>query len=129
MLKSPIFNFEFKFTKKDCENFFSATQWQLHKAPLVPPTIATICRTGEFEAIRQMNISLDKVLHAEQEYRFVKPLAADTSYKCSTYLKSKMEKNGSLGKMSFLVFCTTLNNENNEICLESFTTIVVREPK
>jgi hypothetical protein len=115
--------FEFPVSGDRIEKFFQATAWQLPHRPSVPPTLATVFRQGEFELFQKIGIPLNRVLHAEQKYKFHKDLFAGATYVCSTGLESQYEKKG----LRFFVLRTDIKEPSGgATCIESFTTIVVK---
>lgn len=122
----PLSKFETLFSAQQSENFFRAVSWQLASRPGSPPTIATIFRRGEFEALQSLGITLEKVLHAEQKYKFYSELAADVEYRGETFINSLHEKSSVRGRMSFYVFQTNLLDPSGHLCIECLSTVVVR---
>jgi hypothetical protein len=121
--------FEVSVPKSQADAFYKATNWQLPTRPAIPPTLATVFREGEFESLRKMGITVDRVLHGEQRYRFLKDLETDTKYRGETFLASKHEKSGSSGTLTFYAFQTNLTAVSGEISVECLSTIVVRTSK
>jgi len=126
----PLSKFELSISPDQMENFFQAVQWRLPDRPQMPPTLATVFRKGEFDVMATMGIALQKVLHAEQEYRFHKALEPGKVYTGTTSVKHSYEKQGTKNAMNmkFYILQTALKDEKGNLCVESLTTIVVREP-
>jgi len=105
-------------------------------APLggVPPTFYTILRRGEFELFQRLGIALSSVLHAEQEYVYLKPLSVGrgTHVSCDTEVTKFMEKKGRETILKFMTFETRIFQGERSIEDQtpiglSRTTIVIRE--
>lgn len=122
----PLASLEITVSSDQIGRFFHAVRWQQKHRPLVPPTIATAFRDGEFQALQKLKIPLQSVLHGEQKYRFLKDLEPDQPYRGTTFLNSHLEKSGSSGTMAFYVFQTNLTDEDGSVYVECLTTIVVR---
>jgi len=122
-----IATFELTYPAAMVEKFFQAVAWRQPTRPAVPPTLATVFREGDFVALKKLGVPLERVLHAEQEYRFHAPLEADVKYKGETFLKSQLEKQGSSGTTRFYVLQTNLLNAGGKLQAECLTTIVVRD--
>ncbi|MBI3555913.1 MAG: MaoC family dehydratase N-terminal domain-containing protein [Deltaproteobacteria bacterium] len=122
----PTATFTLKVPAAQASLFFDAVAWQLPARPPAPPTLATAFREGEFLAMQKLNASIERVLHGEQRYRFLKDLMPDTTYQGETYVNSHYEKSGKSGTMHFYVLQTNIKNSDGEKCVECFTTIIVR---
>lgn len=121
-------DFDVTISNETVQNFFTATAWSLSTKPSTPPTLATNFRYGEFEVLKKLGISLQKVLHGEQKYRFVIDLHPVTLYKCKTFIANFHEKSGSKGSLAFYQIQTDINDEHGNLCVECTSTLVVREP-
>lgn len=119
--------FERDYPSNLVEKFFTAVAWRQPLRPEAPPTLATAFRDGDFEAMRKLGIPLEKVLHAEQEFRFHAPVEPGIKYRGETFLKSQLEKQGSSGAIRFYVFQTNLIAPDGKVRAESLTTIIVKE--
>src|SRR5437762_3367019 len=91
---------------------------------VVPPTLLTICRRGEFELFGKLGFKLSQVLHAEQEYVYEKAIPAngDLNLSYETTLAQAFEKKGASGSMKFFVFETRVENIGT-----TRTTVIVKE--
>lgn len=123
----PLAVFEFSFTADQAERFFAAVGWQLGTRPLVPPTLATMFRQGEREAIVKLGVPLEHILHGEQKYRFHNDLVPGHDYRGETFISSQYERKGGAMIMRFFVFQTNLRDKGGNLCVEGLTTIIVRE--
>ena len=98
----------------------------------VPPTFLTVFRKPEFDLFQSLGVELKRVLHAEQEYRFERPLkiGEELTYQCR--LANVLEKKGAQSFLSFLVIETEFfsGHEAGTQARVAFskTTVVVREP-
>ena len=97
----------------------------------IPPTFLTAYRECEFTLLRKVGIPLSKVLHAEQEYSFSKPLQVGEKIAYLTRVANVLEKRGSNSLLIFLVIETDFYSgekiDNAFKLAFSKTTIVVRE--
>ena len=96
---------------------------------VAPPTFLTVFRHGEFELFEKLGLKLSNVLHGEQQYSYPSDILAGDEVSFQTRLSSVLEKKGSSGRMSFLVFETDI-----EVTAPiprkagtSRTTVIVRE--
>lgn len=122
----PITTFEASISNDRVDSFFKAVDWTLTNKPVMPPTLATAFRKGEFEAFNKLNIPLQNILHGEQKYKFVTDLVPGAVYHGQTFLTSQYEKSGGKGSMTFYVFQTNLLDSNGNICVECCTTVIAR---
>lgn len=123
----PLATFEMTVSTEQVERFFEAVAWQLPERPAAPPTLATIFRQGEFEALKTMGVAMHKILHGEQKYRFLKDLAPGQPVRGTTFLNSEFEKTGGKGgAMKFYVVQTNLADASGETCVECVSTIIAR---
>lgn len=122
----PIATFEASIPVERIDAFFKAVGWQLSGLPAMPPTLATLFRQGELEALNKLGIPLAKVLHGEQKYKFLKNLKAGEKYRGETFLLSQYEKSGGSGKMGFYILQTSLIDSNGELCVECSATVIAR---
>lgn len=122
----PISTFEASIPAARVDLFFKAVDWKQPKMPIMPPTLATAFRDGEFVALKKLNIPLHKVLHGEQKYKFNKELEPGSTYRGETHLTSQFEKSGASGTMTFYVFQTNLLDSSGASCVECCTTIIAR---
>lgn len=92
------------------------------------PTFFTCWRAGEFELLDRMGIQLKQVLHGEQEYEFLAPIATGATVEFRTRLKDCMEKQGRGYALHFLVFETDFRQSGGERLAYARSTIIFREP-
>ena len=97
----------------------------------VPPTFLTAFRQCEFDLFTKLGIQLSKVLHAEQEYSFERPLRVGDPITYLTKLANVLEKRGTNSLLVFMVIETHFFSgdgmEDSKKLAFSKTTIVVRE--
>jgi acyl dehydratase len=65
---------------------------------IAPPTFPTT-----FRVPLPITIEMSHVLHGEQEYAYTRPIVAGETLRCTATLVSLREREGSLGKMTFIV--------------------------
>ncbi len=118
----PIATFTATISAENVAAFFNAVGWAQPVRPACPPTLATMFREGEFKALQEMKIPLQRVLHGEQKYRFLKELSPGATYSGKTFLNNQTEKAG----MGFYVFQTNIEDAGGDVCIECLTTIIVR---
>jgi hydroxyacyl-ACP dehydratase HTD2-like protein with hotdog domain len=97
----------------------------------VPPTYLTLFRKLEFELFDRIGFSLSKVLHAEQDYQYEKPLKAGMQISYETTLANVLEKRGSKVSLTFLVLESVFHEKTanglGDRLATAKTTVVVRE--
>ena len=64
---------------------------------IAPPTFPTT-----FRVPLPVEIDMSHVLHGEQEYAYTRPIVAGETIRCQTRIVKVYEREGSLGKMTFL---------------------------
>lgn len=87
-------------------------------APGFPWTYLTRCRAGEFEIVEKLGISINHVLHGEQEYEFLDVKNAERALSgrsdgatllYQTILSDHFEKKGASATLQFLVMVTEVH--------------------
>lgn len=73
---------------------------------VAPPTFLTVGRKGEFELLQRLGVPLQRVLHGEQEYEYLRPIRAGDRVEYVTRLANVLEKRGTSSFMQFLIFET-----------------------
>lgn len=109
-------------TAEQVANFEAATHSQ-HTARR-PPTLATLFRWGEFKWLERMQVDMRRLLHTEQEYRFLTPdgsLPLGKPFHITTRLAEVKEKRG----LRFVTLSSTVLCDKIPV-LESETRFVVR---
>ena len=73
---------------------------------VAPPTFLTSAREGEFGLLEKLGVPLKRLLHAEQEYRYLTPVLPGDEIVYRTRLSDVMEKRGGTGGMVFFILET-----------------------
>jgi len=96
---------------------------------VAPPTFLTVFRAGEFELFDKLGLKLSSVLHGEQQYSYFSEIRAGDEVSFRTKLSSVIEKKGSSGRMSILVFETEIDVSAPQPrkAGSSKTTVIVKE--
>ncbi len=90
-----------------------------------PPTFTTVLQFWGYKELwsdmQEMGIDTDRLLHAKEEYIYNHPI----------YPGDKITADGvvddiKVGKMSMIVFRTVYRNQNNQDCVESKFSIIIR---
>lgn len=90
-----------------------------------PPTFMTIFRDAEFKTFADQGLELSRVLHADQEYRYLDRILAGDDLEYDTTLSKALEK----GPMLFLVYETEVRAKRGASMTPvgvSKTTVIVR---
>ncbi|HET7309131.1 MAG TPA: MaoC family dehydratase N-terminal domain-containing protein [Actinomycetota bacterium] len=97
-----------------------------HRGPGVPPTIVTVpeIEAGLDHAVSdpRLGIDLSRVLHAEQEYRWSRPVLLGETLTASATIESDRNKGG----MRFLILRTEVVDEAGEPVAAGRSTLIVR---
>lgn len=94
-----------------------------------PPTFMTIFRESEFRIFKVLNIELSRVLHADQEYRYLDKILPGDTLEFDTVLTKAVEKQISTGTSLFMVYETDLRARRGGQTVPvgvSKTTVIVR---
>ena len=99
-----------------------------HTSLLAPPTFLTTIGMEQekpYQYLKDLNIKMECLLHAGQEYKYHIPVhAGDTITMVSKIADMFDKKNGSL---QFLVFISIYTNQQHNIVAEAKSTLVVRK--
>jgi acyl dehydratase len=87
---------------------------------IAPPTFPTT-----FRVPLPIAIDVSHILHGEQEYAFTRPVVAGDTIRCTITLVSLREREGSLGKMTFIVAETTGTDAAGQPVFTGRSTIIV----
>ena len=101
---------------------------QSHYAPDIPPTVLTIFRELEWEWMARLEVSLDNILHTEQQYRFLAPILPDKPYRIITALKAFKETEQKQWKVCICKLHSEMICQKNLVAL-SDTTFFIRNKK
>lgn len=108
------------------EAFGKSVSWEIPDE--VPPSFLTRFRQGEFELLSRLGVELRQVLHAEQEYRWLAPLVADSQLDYRARLADVLSKGGKGGRLTFLKFDSEyLDSVTTRALAQSRTVMVIRE--
>ncbi len=92
------------------------------------PTLFTLFRHGEFEIMNDLGIQLKQVLHAEQVYENLAPLAPSEEITFTTRLVSVVEKKSKTANMAFMAFETDFVRTADGVTVaKARSTMVYRE--
>lgn len=90
---------------------------------IAPPTFS---RTFDFGKIEGLEWETKGLIHANESFRYYRPIYAGDILFCSNKLVKVFEREGKLGHMTFLVFQQTSADESGNPVLESHSTIIYR---
>ncbi|MFM1652607.1 MaoC family dehydratase N-terminal domain-containing protein [Brevibacillus sp. B_LB10_24] len=90
---------------------------------IAPPTFS---RTFDYGAIPDFTIKREGLIHGEQEFRYFQPICAGDVLYCSTKLVDVYDKEGKLGRMTFLVHEQKGVNESGETAFVAKMTTIYR---
>jgi acyl dehydratase len=97
-----------------------------HPGTGVPPTFATVPELAagleNVLADRELGLDLSRVLHAEQEYEWVRPLALGDAITAV----ARIEEIRSRGDLEFLTLRTELRDEAGEVVVAARSRLIVR---
>jgi hypothetical protein len=94
-----------------------------------PPTFMTVFRDSEFRVFADMGIELSRVLHADQEYRYLGKIFPGDELEFDTVLSRAIEKQTSTGASHFMVYETEIRARRSGNVVPvgiSKTTVIVR---
>jgi N-terminal half of MaoC dehydratase len=98
-----------------------------HRGPGVPPTIVTVpeIAAGLDHVVSdpRLGIDLSRVLHAEQEYRWSRPVVAGETLTASATIESVRDKGG----RRFVVLGTEVRDEAGDLVASGRSTLIVRD--
>ena len=92
------------------------------RGEIAPPTFPTTFRIP----IPGLSLELSRVLHGEQEYTFQRPIRAGDRVRCKSRVVDVYEKEGRLGRMTFLVTEIEGRDEEGELVFTGRSTVIVR---
>jgi hypothetical protein len=91
---------------------------------VVPPTFATALRPND--AREGLDIDWTKLLHAEQEFSYHRPLRIGDRVTLVSRVAEAYVKQGKSGPMDFMVLEATATSPNGDIVYTSRSTIVIK---
>lgn len=87
---------------------------------IAPPTFPTT-----FRLPLPVAFELSHVLHGEQEYAYTRPIVAGETIRCTTTVLKIYEREGSLGKMTFIIAEMSGTDLQGQPVFTSQSTIIV----
>ena len=89
---------------------------------IAPPTFPTTFRIR----IPGLDYDLARVLHGAQEYRYTRPLRAGDRLRCTSRVSDLYQRDGRLGKMTFLILELEGQDESGATVFTGRTTAILR---
>ena len=89
---------------------------------VAPPTFPTTLRLD----VPGARLDKSRILHAGEEYRYRRPIRAGDVLWVERRVEDVYEKQGSLGRMTFIVLAQAGRDESGEVVFESRTTLIYR---
>lgn len=93
----------------------------------MPPTFITLFRHAEYEWLNRLDVDMRHLLHAEQEYEYLRPLSVGDEPLVRTRLLEFRERRRPTEIMRFMKFESEMK-VRGETILISRTIFVVRQP-
>ncbi|WP_346774003.1 MaoC family dehydratase N-terminal domain-containing protein [Brevibacillus sp. SYP-B805] len=90
---------------------------------IAPPTFS---RTFDYGEIPGLRFKREGLIHGEQHFEYRQPIGAGDVLYCSTKLADAYEKEGKLGKMTFLVYEQKGMNESGETVFLARSIVIYR---
>ena len=94
---------------------------------IAPPTFLTIIamqQENPYEYLEKINVSLDSVLHAGQDYRYFYPIFAEDVIEMKYRIDDVFQKKN--GEITFIVFQSKYKNQDGLKIAESLSTLAIR---
>lgn len=94
---------------------------------IAPPTFTVVQQffTDQVRTIPDLGLDYARVLHGEQEFEYVRPVAAGDTLTGRTRVSQTYEKEGKRGgTMRFVVLETTYTNQRGEECVITRMTLI-----
>ncbi len=95
-----------------------------HGRLLAPPTFPV---TFEYAPIEGFNLPGAGLIHGQQGFSYQRPLYVGEDVSCYVTLDSANERNGALGKMTFLILTSVGEDAEGKEIFRSSSTIIVTE--
>lgn len=92
------------------------------RGDVAPPTFPTTFRIP----IPGLDIDLARVLHGAQEYRYERALHAGDRLRCRIRLADVYEREGRLGRMTFLILESEGRDDSGRLVFSGRTTAILR---
>jgi acyl dehydratase len=90
---------------------------------IAPPTFS---RTFDYGEIPGLEFKREGLIHGEQQFEYFRPIFAGDVLYCSTKLADVYEKEGKLGRMTFLVYEQKGVNEAGETVFIARSNVIYR---
>ena len=94
---------------------------------MAPPTFLTVIamqQENPYEYLEKINVSLDSVLHAGQDYRYFYPIFAEDVIEMKYRIDDVFQKKN--GEITFIVFQSKYKNQDGLKIAESVSTLAIR---
>jgi len=91
------------------------------RGEIAPPTFPTTFRLS----IPGLSLELSRVLHGEQEYKFERPIRAGDRLRCKSRVVDVYEREGRLGRMTFLVTEIEGRDERGQLVFTGRSTAII----
>ena len=94
---------------------------------MAPPTFLTVIamqQENPYEYLEKINVSLDSVLHAGQDYRYFYPIFAEDVIEMKYRIDDVFQKKN--GEITFIVFQSKYKNQDGLKIAESLSTLAIR---
>ena len=94
---------------------------------IAPPTFLTVIamqQENPYEYLEKINVSLDSVLHAGQDYRYFYPIFAEDVIEMKYRIDDVFQKKN--GEITFIVFQSKYKNQDGLKIAESVSTLAIR---
>jgi hydroxyacyl-ACP dehydratase HTD2-like protein with hotdog domain len=92
------------------------------RGDIAPPTFPTTIRIP----IPGLSFDLARVLHGGQEYRFQRPIRAGDRLRCHSRLNDVFEREGKLGRMTFMIIEVEGRDEAGQPVFSGRSTVILR---
>ncbi|MBW3114499.1 MULTISPECIES: MaoC family dehydratase N-terminal domain-containing protein [Bacillaceae] len=95
-----------------------------YKGNIAPPTFPRVLEYGSVEGFHLPNVGL---IHGEQSFRYERPLRVGEGIRCHTEIKDYYERNGTGGKLGFLVMEDVGEDMHGERIFTSQAIVIITE--
>ncbi|HEY8347725.1 MAG TPA: MaoC family dehydratase N-terminal domain-containing protein [Symbiobacteriaceae bacterium] len=93
------------------------------RGEIAPPTFPTTFRVE----VPGLSLDLSRALHGEEEYEYVRPIRAGDRITVVQRVTDVFQREGSLGRMTFLVLESAGTDEEGNLVYKGRSTVIVRE--
>lgn len=99
-----------------------------YRGIIAPPTFATTLTMDAPNPLKSVpGFEMRRVLHGEQEYIFHRPMRPGDKYWIQSEITDVYDRQGSSGRMTFIIIETVARDINNEPVVTGRSTIVYRQ--